>query len=338
MILDEWVHRFLCTQLDHKIVESTHKYNEPAPTVLDMRNISIANGMVYSPCFEVFVQSEKLGRPQLKPATWKFDPEFAVNRQKKSNRHMALAFMARRFDVFNPFEGMHIFVNLFRVRHLFNISKKTPIFLTDKLPTGREFNKHLWSLFATKIHYLPLTSVRFNIDRLIMLPSSGVSLLNYYNKPFRLCPTLIDFSHFITRGIAFQSDKYVVISQRKPYARNDILYNPKRTLSNWNEVIHKIETHHSVKMIDLASLKTYDILKLVRNAEALVGVHGAGLVWSLFMKQRSKLFEIFGGNRGISNAHYKKIATYVHLKYDYVFVKNLECTTLCTQKLMRFLS
>ena len=206
--------------------------------------------------------------------------------------------MAKRFDVFNPFEGMHMFVSLYWIRQLLNITKKTPVLFTDKLPEGREFNKHLLSLFATEVNYMRHTVLRFSKDNLIMLPSSGVSLLNYYNNPFRLSPILIDFSHFVTQSIPFQSDRYVVVSKRKPYTRNGILYNP----SNWDDVIKTInKVYHSVKVFELASLTMYNILQLIHNAEALVGVHGAGLVWSLFMRQKSKLFEIFGGNRGIGN-------------------------------------
>jgi hypothetical protein len=47
----------------------------------------------------------------------------------------------------------------------------------------------------------------------------------------------------------------------------------------------------------------------------MVGVHGAGLIWSAFMPVHGGLIEIFGGDRPSYNRHYHNVASLADLHY-----------------------
>ena len=60
-------------------------------------------------------------------------------------------------------------------------------------------------------------------------------------------------------------------------------------------------------------------LEIVYNTDILIGVHGAGLAWFVFMEDRSKLIEIYPGNSITDNyVRWSKIANveYINLKGD----------------------
>ena len=233
---------------------------------------------------------------------------------------------------------MHVFVNMFMVRHVLKIDREAIAIFRDRHDKTSEFERHMWSLFATKRLDIRDVDPPLQLDELIVLPSSGVSRLNYYNNPSRLSRLVVDFSEFVTKNTLRGKSNDVLISRRAPYMRDGSLYHPGRALRNWKEVTDELEEKElQVRPVDFSASRTRDILSLVRSADALVGVHGAGLVWSVFMRRGSKLFEVFGGNRGRENTHYKKIATYVDLEYDCTTVPRLHCGEECRSKMARFI-
>ena len=51
--------------------------------------------------------------------------------------------------------------------------------------------------------------------------------------------------------------------------------------------------------------------------DLMVGVHGAGLQWSAWLPGGSPLVEIFGGDRGPPNVHYRNMAGAMQRPYMY---------------------
>ena len=70
-----------------------------------------------------------------------------------------------------------------------------------------------------------------------------------------------------------------------------------------------------VESIDFGAIDPQVAVEAASNADVLVGVHGAGLVWSAFMPRHGGLVELFGGNRGATNRHYHNLASLADLHY-----------------------
>ena len=117
---------------------------------------------------------------------------------------------------------------------------------------------------------------------------------------------------------------HVLWSSRKPYCcRNGgKIFYPKRALANetqWIDALGKAlgSDKYKVTGVDFGDLTTSETIKLVEQQNILVGVHGAGLMWSVFLPQQknSGLVEIFMGDRDEGNNHYHNIASLAGLNY-----------------------
>lgn len=84
---------------------------------------------------------------------------------------------------------------------------------------------------------------------------------------------------------------------------NDILQAIKSTFLSLNVIRFRPENYSTFK----------EQVEIVDQAQIMVGVHGAGLVYSLFMSPGSHLIEIFMDDRGPMNRHFYNIATWMDL-------------------------
>lgn len=104
--------------------------------------------------------------------------------------------------------------------------------------------------------------------------------------------------------------KIVFLSRTKPSSRtieneDEIFDAIKLTFNRWELFVFRPELHISFK----------DQVKIVFHADILIGVHGAGLTYSMFMKPESHLVEIFMDDRTSVNMHYRSIAKWTNLNY-----------------------
>ena len=98
------------------------------------------------------------------------------------------------------------------------------------------------------------------------------------------------------------------------------MYTPSRSIANEQKLVQAVQnslgSHYNITMVNFGvNMTSSDSVKAAYNAHILVGVHGAGLVWSSFMKPHTGLLEMFGGDRGRINRHYHNIASLADLHY-----------------------
>ena len=80
--------------------------------------------------------------------------------------------------------------------------------------------------------------------------------------------------------------------------------------------IEQVKERLSRFRINYVSLENYSIkeqLDIVSNSDILIGVHGAGLTWGIFMKEGSQMIEIFPGNSNVDD--YRRWCKIANIKY-----------------------
>lgn len=91
-----------------------------------------------------------------------------------------------------------------------------------------------------------------------------------------------------------------------------ILRRGTREITNINDV-KKYLLNYKINYIYLEDHSICEQLKIISNTDILLGVHGAGLSWSIFMKSNSHLIEMFPGNN--SNTDYIRFCNLAKIKY-----------------------
>jgi hypothetical protein len=66
----------------------------------------------------------------------------------------------------------------------------------------------------------------------------------------------------------------------------------RRSISNLDQLSHKISETMNVSLVDLGEMSPASQLKVISNTRVLVGQHGAGLVHSLFMNDDASVVEM----------------------------------------------
>ena len=268
---------------------------------------------------------------------------------------------------------MHAFINAFIAIVLLEVSvEDLQVEVIDPHGVGTfgGFDEIFWARLAP--HHPVLYETTENklvlYDRVIMAPMSGTSLLKFQAKDHSIMspqrdvkcysPILRAFTEF-TRG-AFQHAErekgtlQVIFNLRQPYWRYDekskkhVLVPVYRALNDGERVIYGLKTllqHEPIEIssVDLGSFTMNDAMDLMRHTDILIGVHGAALVWSMFLPEGAGLIELFGGDRGESNRHYPNIAAMSRLLYESVVLKteqsrSLRCDDACLEFLTRLIA
>ena len=94
-----------------------------------------------------------------------------------------------------------------------------------------------------------------------------------------------------------------------------ILRNGTREITNIDFVKDKLQSYN-INYIYLENHSVKEQLEIIANTDILIGVHGAGLSWCIFMKNGSTLIEMYPGNSNtdnyirwckIANINYKRL-------------------------------
>ena len=119
----------------------------------------------------------------------------------------------------------------------------------------------------------------------------------------------------------------VLWSSREPYCcrPKDHIYVPKRRVSRESELIVQLQTtlgyQYNITRVNFGNTSLFDSVRIASQSHVIICAHGAGLVWSSFLKPHSLLIEIFGGDRESSNRHYHNIASMADINYQSLHMK-----------------
>jgi len=79
-----------------------------------------------------------------------------------------------------------------------------------------------------------------------------------------------------------------------------VLRNGTREITNIDYVKYGLQSYN-INYIYLENHNVKEQLEIIANTDILIGVHGAGLTWCIFMKNNSTLIEMYPGNSNTDN-------------------------------------
>jgi len=128
--------------------------------------------------------------------------------------------------------------------------------------------------------------------------------INFHNEPL-----FDDFKKSILNNFDI---KYKINSIKKI---TFILRNGTREITNIHYVKNNLQSYN-INYVYLENHSVKEQLEIITNTDILIGVHGAGLSWCIFMKNGSTLIEMYPGNSNtdnyirwckIANINYKRL-------------------------------
>ncbi len=120
-----------------------------------------------------------------------------------------------------------------------------------------------------------------------------------------------------------------------------------RIIPNLQQILKELQerldnVHGSKWNIEPLRLEKFDDfhsqVEAITSASVLVGVHGAGMTYSLFLPEHAHIIEIFYGDRGSGNRQFHNIAHWLGLKYHETAYAGLENTEVDVDLIWKHLS
>ena len=151
----------------------------------------------------------------------------------------------------------------------------------------------------------------FNMDKAIKVNNINISSgipINFMNEP--------NFEGFI--NYVFDNFK-LKRSNQKEKKILFIMRKGKREITNMDYVKSQLDNVEYI-FLEKHNIKTQ--IEKYMNADIVIGVHGAGLAWCVFMKKKSLLIELYPGNSNTDN--YIRWCNIVGVQYKRICVNITE--------------
>jgi hypothetical protein len=253
----------------------------------------------------------------------------------------------RMFEQHNPYERFHAMLNAAMVMRMLDIVDPQFVLLLNS-EGGREKMTNntidMWRSLSTIEPIIvdtqtPTSNNTEKVKRfreLIHLSSSGTSMITTTNKAFRgrgmdhHCKSSLfrDITQWMAMNYNIIEMKNstgnnvtnILWSTRRPYCCiNGRLVGVKRSWREEDKLLHALRDSlgpsFRITSVDFGKISSRKSIEMASKSDIMVGVHGAGLIWSAFMPIHGGLIEIFGGDRTSSNRHYHNVASLADLHY-----------------------
>lgn len=245
---------------------------------------------------------------------------------EKAPVHRDIGVLLSRHDEGNLYHTMTQMYNIVIAKLLLGISPNKSIvgIFADEYGS-RTILKELWdSLFQETLSLTGESHRKFHFDKLIMINSGYEGYLShhrlsrlpfvgefkqYFTSMFGTCgQRRLDCSSINIRVILRQDGTYsngtIKVTERKFYNERNLL-----------EEIQKSFPSHSVKGLRLENYPMKTQFLFISKTDFLIGVHGAGMTFALFLPEQSGVLELFPLYRDTGNVHYRTISRWRNLHY-----------------------
>lgn len=241
------------------------------------------------------------------------------------------ALVIRRFDTFNIYEMFHSLLNTYLVMKMFDLTDVVIVF-NDTLGETK-LNTEMFSVFTDSpyIYNTKWTEYQF-VNGYYEVPLSFTSILTTKTKHGKLrgrgndhhCKSTLlrGFTEFWKEKKNLHSSPSthpkVIWSSRGVHMRGNRRYVPSRSIKDESDFIRALEDNAGIPItvVDFGLLSAVESVRVMIDADVLVGVHGAGLMWGAFMRPfDTGIVELFGGDRSATNRHYHNMASLAGVGY-----------------------
>jgi hypothetical protein len=222
-----------------------------------------------------------------------------------------------RWAPYNPYEAMHAIFNYYVLTKRFRLGKPKIIF-DDRWKDQVLKDRELYGAMSSAIIEGKLENYTFeNVVHmnkpskcfLTAIPSGGnqgMCQIELYQEFVEDLTKSLGLPR--TKRLRFGPVKKVFWSSRQPYQRAK-LTQVHRAMPDEEFFLKSLQSalgsNYELISHDFGNYTWGESIKIAGTGNAMVGVHGAGLQWSAWLPRGAPLVEIFGGDRGPSNKHYR---------------------------------
>ncbi|VDP71455.1 unnamed protein product [Schistosoma curassoni] len=265
-----------------------------------------------------------------------------------------IVFLITRVEYANLYHTMTDWYNTYLTMKLLNLSiNNIHLLITDGHPIGnldevwyQLFNYSISRIGAYRqitnyIHHnntnlLPILPMNKNyllhIHKLVIIPY-GYSSPLYVDKPLLSNMYIEEFRQFLLQSYHYNMNdnlcyKHIVTNYQLPQiiiiSRRNYIAHPRninghisRKINNELQLLNQLKQlgFTNSLIIDFINLTISEQLNLIINTDILIGMHGAGLTYSLLLSNTSMLIELFPNYCCINNQHFIKFTKLRHIDY-----------------------
>ncbi|XP_074646887.1 uncharacterized protein LOC141902861 [Tubulanus polymorphus] len=248
------------------------------------------------------------------------------NKSKIAETKKKFTLAITRYEFANLYHTMTDFYNAFLMIRFFNKKPDdTTILFVDGHPKGSLDS--IWSKLFNEVQRLGHMSNLTKYSELVWAAQGYNSPMNHHK--LKSIPLVEDFREFFLA-------RHNVTARIRPLNcsnvqllfiwRHDYVAHPRnpsgsvsRKIKNEQELVNSITNKYHNIRIKAIQIDKFDMasqLKMVNEADILVGMHGAGLSHTLFLPKHAGVIEFYPAYWASSNIHFKAMAHWRKLHYE----------------------
>ena len=246
-----------------------------------------------------------------------------------------------RYEYANLYHTMTDWFNVYSVLRMYNLPFNTMIVFLDGHSAGA-LDSGWTTLFGANvkyIHHFEAQKLCFRKSYLVPPGYNSILSINFMNPSTYDCKRnnfLVDFSTFVVNAFGFPvvlpspsplSRKRVKVLFRRDYKAHPRNSNrpSSRKIENEDEVMAAVKdifTDALIEKLSFESMSMFEQIKAIREADILIGFHGAGLSHVLFLPPHALLIELTCGQYAVRE-HFKFFAQWSGVLYKRIDISKL---------------
>jgi glycoprotein 2-beta-D-xylosyltransferase len=214
--------------------------------------------------------------------------------------------------------------NIVVAKYLLQIVHNDSVVIFVDFHSGNTVLKDLWNVLFEEAMHIRSPVPRLYFDTLVMVNSGYEGHLNHFRLP--TLPFISEFTEFlankfeicrqrelnclnmniliILRQDTRNKDGTLTVTERKFYKERHMISQLKKDFPKYN-----------IRGVRLESFPIRTQFSFISQTDFLIGIHGAGLTYTLFLPEHAGVLELFPSYRDTGNTHYRTISKWRNLFY-----------------------